>query len=128
MLRHFALPVKNLKVSEEFYTKHFGLKVRKYWERKEDNLKAVQLIDENGIILELICDTTKNESCFPIIMESIIPHLGFTVENIEEKMESFEKQGVRIIWPIKTGITVKKIAFIEDPNGFPVELVEENKS
>jgi len=126
MLKHFAVPVKNLKTSEEFYVEHFGLKVHKYWERKKDNLKAVQLIDENGIILELICDTTKNEICFPFI-KSIIPHLGFLVENIEEKMESFEKQGVRIIWPIATGITVKKIAFIEDPNGFPIELIEENK-
>ena len=127
MLKHFAVPVKNLKVSEEFYVKYFGLEVHKYWERKKDNLKAVQLIDENGIMLELICDTTKKETC-SLFVKSIIPHIGFMVKNIEEKMESFEKQGVKIIWPIEAGITVKKIAFIEDLDGFPIELIEEIKS
>ena len=127
MIIHFALPVENLEASEKFYVENFGLKVHKRWERKKDYLKSVQLIDENGVVLELICYTLGGGYRFSFL-RSIIPHIAFTVKDIEKKMKSFKDQGVKVIWPIDSGITAKKIAFIEDLDGFPIELIEESKS
>jgi predicted enzyme related to lactoylglutathione lyase len=128
MFAHFAIPVKDLEASKKFYIENFELKFHKDWERKKDNLKSVQLIDKNGIILELIQDVKFFRTCRPwVFVKSIIPHLGFIVENIEEKMKSFKKQGIEIVWPIKSAVTAKKIAFIKDPDDFPIELIEENK-
>jgi predicted enzyme related to lactoylglutathione lyase len=53
-----------------------------------------------------------------------IKHISFVVENIEEVMARAQKLDSKVIWPIKEGITVKRIAFISDPNGIPIELVE----
>lgn len=53
-----------------------------------------------------------------------IKHIAFVVDNIEDIIDKALKNGAKIIWPIKRGITVKRIAFIADPNGIPVELVE----
>jgi hypothetical protein len=50
--------------------------------------------------------------------------LGIVVSNLEEKIKELQKDGLKIIIPITKGITVKQFAFIKDPNGFSVELVE----
>ena len=48
------------------------------------------------------------------------------IDDMEATIDKAVKYGGKIIWPIKSGITVKRIAFISDPNGVPIELVELN--
>lgn len=53
-----------------------------------------------------------------------LKHIAFIVDNIEEVIEQAITNGGAVVWQPKKGITVKRIAFISDPDGIPIELVE----
>ena len=120
MEKHIAIPVKNLEESEEFYRDYFGFQGFEKWERPEMNLKGLWAKDDEGFILELIYhpDNFKQETSV-----GVLPHLGFEVENLEEKIKKLEGE-VEVIKPISKGISVKRIVFIKDPNGLAIELYE----
>jgi catechol 2,3-dioxygenase-like lactoylglutathione lyase family enzyme len=121
MNNHLAIPVKNLEESKKFYQK-LGFEVFNQWEKPKQELKALWMSDESGYKIELIHHSTNQNLEFPKITEVL--HLGIAVTNLEEKIKEFQEDGVKIVVPITKGITVKQFAFIKDPNGFSVELVE----
>ena len=53
-----------------------------------------------------------------------IKHVAFIVENLEQAIEKAVSFGAKIVWPIQNGITIKRLAFISDPDGIPIELLE----
>ena len=118
---HFTIPVKNLEESKKFYEK-LGFKVFSSWEKKNQELKALWLQDESGQKIELVYHPTNKGLKFPKIIE--VQHLGIGVTNLERKIKEFQEDGVEIAIPITKGVSVKQFAFIKDPNGFPIELVE----
>lgn len=123
---HTALSVKNLSKSQKFYENVFNLKFKIQAERPELGVKFIMLEDSSGAVIELF------EHDNPTVLKEDLmnfqqvgfKHIAFVVENIEEVMNKALKEGAKIIWPIKKGITVKRIAFVSDPNGLPIELVE----
>jgi lactoylglutathione lyase len=54
-------------------------------------------------------------------------HVAFTVDGLEETVENLKSQGVKVTLEPKT-LTAEgndyRIAFVEDPDGYKVELVE----
>lgn len=123
---HTAISVNNLSESKEFYESVFNFKFRSEGERAELKSKFLNLENENHNVIELF----EHDNPIPLTddlmdMQQIgIKHLAFVVDNIEEAIEKALKHKAKIIWPPKAGITVKRIAFISDPNGIPIELVE----
>jgi catechol 2,3-dioxygenase-like lactoylglutathione lyase family enzyme len=55
-----------------------------------------------------------------------IKHIAFIVDKIEPVIDRALAHGGKIIQPAKQGMTVKRKAFISDPDGIPIELVELN--
>lgn len=123
---HAALAVKSIKESRVFYEKVFNLKFKVAGKRPEVGILFVMLEDEKGMVVELIEHATPNPLTQDLMDFSNvgIKHIAFIVENIEEVMARAETEGAKVIWPIKKGVTVKRIAFISDPNNIPIELVE----
>ena len=123
---HTAISVNDLGKSRFFYESVFGLKFLSEGERKDLNLRFINLEDENHNVIELF----GHETPFPLKEDPMdfqkvgIKHIAFIVENIEAAISNTLAHGGKVIWPIKKGITVKRMAFIADPNGIPVELVE----
>lgn len=123
---HTALSVKNIQESQEFFEKVFDLKFKTRGERPELGVKFIMLEDKSGVSIELF----EHVSSKPLIEDPMdfaqigFKHVAFVVDNIEEVMEKAVKNGAKVIWPIKKGITVKRLAFIKDPNGLPIELAE----
>jgi len=123
---HTAISVNNLEESINFYKSVFDLKFRSEGGRKESKYKFVNLEDENHNVIELF----KHEEPVPLQDDLMnfqkvgIKHIAFIVDNLEEAIEKAVSHGAKIIWPIKEGITVKRLAFISDPNGIPIELIE----
>jgi len=123
---HTSLSVNSLEESRKFYEEVFNLTFRSEGEKEELKSKFINLEDENGNVIELF------EHNDPIALtEDLmdfqkigIKHIAFIVENIEEAMEKALKNNAKVIWEPKEGITVKRIAFISDPSGIPIELVE----
>jgi glyoxylase I family protein len=121
MNNHFAIPVKDLEKSKNFYEK-IGFELFKSWEKPNQQLKGAWLKDKDGYNVELIHHPTNENLTFPKIPEVL--HLGIGVKNLEIELEKLQKNGAEIIIPITKGVSVKRFAFIKDPNGFPIELVE----
>ena len=56
-----------------------------------------------------------------------VDHIGFSFTNLAEKMASLEDAGVKILEPIREISGLFKLAFIEDPWGTKIEIVEDHE-
>ena len=54
-----------------------------------------------------------------------IDHLGFSVPDLDAKMKEFEAAGIKIVNPVRDVPGLFKLAFIEDPFGTKIELVQD---
>ena len=123
-LLHTMLRVNNLEKSIEFYCDVLGMKLlrKKDYPGGEFTLAFVGYGDElNHTVLELTYnwDTDKYD------LGNAYGHIALGVDDIYSTCEKIKAQGgtvTREPGPMKHGSTV--IAFIEDPNGYKVELIE----
>jgi catechol 2,3-dioxygenase-like lactoylglutathione lyase family enzyme len=56
---------------------------------------------------------------------SALDHLGFSVADLDAKMKEFEAAGVKIVNPARDVAGLFKLAFIEDPWGTRIEVVQD---
>ena len=124
-LLHTMIRVKDLDRSVDFYSRHLGMKVL----RKKDfptgkftNVFMGYGKEDTNTVLEL---THNWGQVHPYTHGSGFGHLAVSVPNIYKNCEEMEKDGVVIArppGPMKHGTTV--IAFIEDPDGYKIELID----
>lgn len=119
---HTAIPVQDIQRSKKFY-EQLGFVFLKDWQRLEEGLHGVQLQNAEGCILELVHHQTNTDIQMPKLTE--VMHIGLSVADIHQTLNSMSQLGVKIIRPVTVGVSVKWIVFIEDPDGFPIELFQE---
>jgi lactoylglutathione lyase len=122
---HTMVRVKDLDKSLDFYTRLLGMKVL----RKKDfpggkfTLAFVGYGEESETaVLELTHNWDQEE---PYDLGSGYGHIAIGVPDIYATCEALEKEGAKIPrppGPMKHGSTV--IAFVEDPDGYKIELIE----
>jgi len=56
---------------------------------------------------------------------SAIDHLGFSFADLDAKMKEFEAAGVKIVTPTREAAGLFKLAFVEDPWGTRIEVVQD---
>jgi len=113
--------------SIDFYVKLIGLKLVNRREIPQNNAEIAFLQDPkgNGARLELTFYRKQKKFVQAEYMERIFDHLAFEVRNLEETVSKMRKEGVTITdEPFKLGSTGPLIAFIEDPDGTLIELIE----
>ena len=124
-LLHTMLRVKDLDASIDFYTRHLGMNVLRrsdYPEGKFTNVFVGYGDEASETVLELTHNWDQSE---PYDMGTGFGHLAVGVPNIYATCEALEAEAVNIPrkpGPMKHGTTV--IAFIEDPDGYKIELIE----
>ncbi|WP_282608221.1 lactoylglutathione lyase [Pelagibius sp. Alg239-R121] len=122
---HTMIRVKDLDKSIDFYTRHLGMNLirRNDYPSGEFTLAFVGYGDETDhTVIELTHNWGQEE---PYDLGSGFGHLAIGVPDIYSTCEGLEKEGVNIPrppGPMKHGGSV--IAFIEDPDGYKVELIE----
>jgi len=57
---------------------------------------------------------------------SALDHIGFSVADLDAKMKEFEAAGVKIVNPVRDVAGLFKLAFIEDPWGTRIEVVQDS--
>lgn len=124
-LLHTMLRVLDLEKSLDFYTRLLGMKLlrRSDYEGGRFTLAFVGYGDESDTaVLELTHNWDQKE---PYEIGTAYGHIALGVPDIYATCETLTAEGVKIPrppGPMKHGSTV--IAFIDDPDGYKVELIE----
>jgi len=124
-LLHTMIRVYDLEKSIDFYTRLLGMRLlrRKDYPSGEFTLAFVGFGDEKShSVIELTHNWGQKE---PYTIGSGFGHLAISVPDIYGTCEKLGKEGVKIPrppGPMKHGGSV--IAFIEDPDGYKIELIE----
>jgi lactoylglutathione lyase len=124
-LLHTMIRVRDLDRSIDFYTRHLGMKLlrRNDYPGGRFTLAFVGYGDENdNTVVELTHNWDQEE---PYELGAGFGHLAIGVPDIYATCGALEKEGVPIPrppGPMKHSSTV--IAFIEDPDGYKIELIE----
>lgn len=122
---HTMLRVRDLDKSIDFYTGHLGMKLlrRKDFDAGRFTLAFVGYGDEAAhTVLELTHNWDQEDA---YDLGDAYGHIAIGVPDIHAVCDGLEKEGVSIPrppGPMKFSDTV--IAFIEDPDGYKVELIE----
>ncbi|HUK51362.1 MAG TPA: VOC family protein [Terriglobales bacterium] len=121
-IAHTCLNVNDLDRSIEFYTKQMGLKFVNRREIKQNNAEIAFLRDENGGAIELTHWKDKKT----LTDGDNLDHIAFDVENVAETIERLRSQGVTIAMePYSLQGSTHKLAFVKDPDGNWLELIEQ---
>ena len=124
-LLHTMIRVFDLNKSIDFYTRHLGMKLlrRKDYPTGEFTLAFVGYGDEaDHSVIELTHNWGQKE---PYAIGTGFGHLAVSVSDIYATCETLAEEGIKIPrppGPMKHGGSV--IAFIEDPDGYKIELIE----
>ena len=124
-LLHTMIRVKDLDKSIDFYTRHLGMRElrRKDYPSGEFTLAFVGYGDEtDNTVIELTHNWGQKE---PYDLGSGFGHLAVGVPDIYGTCARLAEAGVKIPrppGPMKHGGSV--IAFVEDPDGYKIELIE----
>ena len=123
---HASIRTSNMERSIDFYSKFLGLSVKSRREIKQTNAEIVFLQDSQskGCTLELTLYRNQEKFDQPPYENRLFDHLGFIISNIEETISCMKNAGVTVTdEPFKLNENTT-IAFIEDPDGTLIELIE----
>lgn len=121
---HTMLRVGDLQRSVDFYTKGFGMKELRRRDVPDGKYTLVFVgygDEESNTVLEL----TYNYGVEKYEMGSAFGHLAVGVPDVYAATEKLRQVGAKVTrepGPVKFGTTV--IAFVEDPDGYKIELVQ----
>ena len=125
MFTHASIRTGNMDRSIDFYGKFFGLTVLSRSEIKQTNAEIAFLQDPQGKGCKLELTLYHNQTKFtqPEYEERLFDHLGFIVQDMTETLAAMRKEDVVVTdEPFRLGDPL--IAFVEDPDGTLVELVQ----
>jgi lactoylglutathione lyase len=113
--------------SIDFYAKLMGLKLLGRREIPQNNAEIAFLQDPEGKGARLELTWYKNQKKFvqAEYEDRLFDHLAFEVKDMEKTMQILRKEKVTITdEPYKLSPQGSWIAFIEDPDGTLIELIE----
>jgi len=124
-LLHTMLRVGNLDESLKFYCELLGMKLlrKKDYPGGEFTLAFVGYGDETD---HSVIELTYNWGQDKYELGDAYGHIALGVDDIYSTCEQIKAQGGKVVrepGPMKHGSTV--IAFVEDPNGYKVELIQQ---
>lgn len=126
-LLHTMIRVMDLDKSLDFYTRHLGMQVlrRKDFPDGKFTLAFLGYGDEqSNTVIELTHNWDQAE---PYDHGSALGHLAVAVPDVYATCEKLESEGVSIPrppGPMKFGGSSTHMAFIEDPDGYKIELIQ----
>ena len=127
MFVHASIRTSNMEKSIDFYDRFLGLKLLSRREIKQTNAEIAFLQDTEGkgCTLELTFYRNQKSFCQPEYEKRLFDHLGFEVKDIDKAIAALRKEKVTITdEPFKLGPDGPLIAFVEDPDGTLIELIE----
>lgn len=124
-LLHTMLRVGDLQRSIDFYTKVLGMKLLRTSENPEYKY-SLAFVGYGPETEEAVIELTYNWGVDKYELGTAYGHIALSVDNAAAACEKIRQSGgnvTREAGPVKGGTTV--IAFVEDPDGYKIELIEE---
>ena len=124
-LLHTMLRVGDLQRSIDFYTKVLGMKLLRTSENPEYKY-SLAFVGYGPETEEAVIELTYNWGVDKYELGTAYGRIALSVDNAAEACEKIRQNGgnvTREAGPVKGGTTV--IAFVEDPDGYKIELIEE---
>ena len=124
-LLHTMIRVRDLEKSIDFYTRLLGMQLlrKRDFETARFTLAFVGYgNEENHAVIELTYNWDQTE---PYDIGTAFGHFAIAVPDVYAVCDFMKEQGVPIprpAGPLKDGL--RDIAFIEDPDGYKIELVQ----
>jgi lactoylglutathione lyase len=127
MFVHTSIRTSNMDRSIDFYTRFLGLTLLSRREIPQNKAEIAFLRDPQakGCTLELTF--YRNQKLFnqPAYEDRVFDHLAFEVKDMNQTIAAMRKEKVTITdEPFKLSSTGSLIAFVEDPDGTLIELIE----
>jgi lactoylglutathione lyase len=122
---HTMLRVLDLEKSVDFYTRLLGMQELRRRDVPDGRYSLAFVgygAEENSTVIELTYNWDQKE---PYVLGGAFGHLAIGVGDVYATCEKLGREGVKITrapGPVKFGTTV--IAFIEDPDGYKIELIQ----
>ncbi|EAN3398257.1 lactoylglutathione lyase [Salmonella enterica] len=123
-LLHTMLRVGDLQRSIAFYTNVLGMKLLRTSENPEYKY-SLAFVGYGPETEEAVIELTYNWGVESYDMGNAYGHIALSVDNAAEACERIRQSGgnvTREAGPVKGGSTI--IAFVEDPDGYKIELIE----
>ncbi|EBN7763154.1 lactoylglutathione lyase [Salmonella enterica] len=123
-LLHTMLRVGDLQRSIAFYTNVLGMKLLRTSENPEYKY-SLAFVGYGPETEEAVIELTYNWGFESYDMGNAYGHIALSVDNAAEACERIRQNGgnvTREAGPVKGGSTI--IAFVEDPDGYKIELIE----
>ena len=129
MLVHTSIRTSNMKRSIDFYTRLLGLTLLSRREVPQNNAEIAFLKDKQaqGSTLELTFYRNQKKFVQADYEDRLFDHLAFEVKDMKKTIAAMRTEGVTITdEPFKLSPTGSTIAFVEDPDGTLIELIEKS--
>jgi lactoylglutathione lyase len=124
---HTSVRVSNMEKSIDFYTRFLGLKLLNRREIPQNKAEIAFLQDPEGKGARLELTYFRNQKKFvqAEYEDRLFDHLAFDIKNMNETISLMRREKVTITdEPFRLSATGNLIAFIEDPDGTLIELIE----
>jgi len=124
---HTSIFVNNMDESIDFYTKKLGLKLLDGPFHYPGNADMAFVGSDWSAYIELVYDLEEHP---PYTIGNRYEHLAIEADgDLEPYIAQLRERGVKILKDVyKSPSGTRAIAFIEDPNGIPVEVLEPRKA
>jgi lactoylglutathione lyase len=124
---HTSIFVNNMDESIDFYTKKLGLKLLDGPFHYPGNADMAFVGSDWNAYIELVYDLEEHP---PYTIGDRYEHLAIEADGeLEPYIAQLRERGVKILKDAyKSPSGTRAIAFIEDPNGIPVEVLEPRKA
>lgn len=123
---HTMLRVGDLAASKKFYTEAFGMKVLREKEYPDGKFTLCFIgfgDEDSNTVIELTHNWGKGKDDY--VMGDAFGHIALGTDDIKGACDKVRALGYKVVrepGPMKHGTTV--IAFVEDPTGYKIELIE----
>jgi lactoylglutathione lyase len=127
MFTHTSIRTSNMDRSIDFYTRLLGLKLQSRHDIPKNNAEIAFLQDpeRKGSPLELTLYRNQKKFIQAEYEDRVFDHLAFEVKDMERTISTMRREGITITdEPFRLSPGGSLIAFIEDPDGTLIELIE----
>ncbi len=123
---HTSIFVNDMDESIDFYTKKLGLKLLDGPYHYPGNADMAFVGNDWNSYIELVYDLEEHP---PYQLGNRYEHLAIEAEgDLKQYISSLRDNGVKVLKDVyKSPGGTRAIAFVEDPNGIPVEVLEPRK-